>query len=54
LKFATKEIYDALRSRDIGRAIVVLGFGRDSWNSSSTIVNKAIVPKIGDKFAMIV
>ena len=53
IHFATKEISNALQEKDIERAIGAWEFGRDSWNSYFTIVNKAIVPKVGDKFSLI-
>ena len=53
LNFSTKEITNALQAKDVERAIAAWEFGRDSWNSYFTIVNKAIVPKVGDKFSMI-
>ena len=52
LNFATKEIAVALQERDISRANAAWEYGRDSWNSYYSIVNKAIVPKVGDKFAL--
>mmetsp|Transcript_258 Transcript_258/g.302 ORF Transcript_258/g.302 Transcript_258/m.302 type:complete len:170 (-) Transcript_258:118-627(-) len=53
LNFATKEIADALNKMDIERAYRAWEFGRDSWNSYFIIINKAIVPKVGDKFDLI-
>jgi len=53
LNFSTKEIAAALREKDIARAHAAWDYGRDSWNSYFTIVNKAIVPKVGDKFTQL-
>jgi hypothetical protein len=51
--FSMKEITDALKVNDLNRAIAAWEFGSDSWNSYFTIVNNAIVPKVGEKFSMI-
>lgn len=53
VSFSMKEIADAVRVNDMKRAIAAWEFGADSWNSYFTILNNAIVPKVGDKFAMI-
>lgn len=53
LNFATNEIATALRAKDITRARAAWEYGRDSWNSYFTIVNKAIVSKVGDQFTLI-
>ena len=53
LGFATQELSRALADRDIGRAKAAWQFGKDSWNSYLTIVNPAIVPKVGDKFELL-
>jgi hypothetical protein len=53
LNFATKEIASAIKSKDLERAVGAWEFGKDSWNSYFTIVNKAILPKVGDKFILI-
>lgn len=50
LGFAINELSSAIAERDIGRAKVAWQFGKDSWNSYFAIVNRAIVPKVGDKF----
>lgn len=52
--FAIRELEKAIEERDISTALSLWEFGRDSWNSYSSIVNRAIVPKVGDKFEMIV
>lgn len=51
--FSMREITDALKSGDVERAAAAWEFGADSWNSYFTIVNNAIVPKVGEKFVMI-
>lgn len=51
--FALREIADALRVNDMDRARGAWEFGADSWNSYFTIVNNAIVPKVGEKFIFI-
>lgn len=51
--FATKEIASAVDARDLNRAKAAWDFGRDSWNSYLTIVNRQITPKVGDKFELI-
>ncbi len=51
--FSLREIADALKRNDIVRAKAAWDFGADSWNSYFTIVNNAIVPKVGEKFDLI-
>lgn len=51
--FATKEVADAIQARDLDRAKAAWEFGRDSWNSYLTIVNRAITAKVGDKLELI-
>lgn len=51
--FATKEIAAAVEARDLERAKAAWDFGRDSWNSYLSIVNRQITPKVGDKFELI-
>lgn len=51
--FALREIRDALDAQDAVRARAAWEFGRDSWNSYFMVVNRAIVPKVGDKFETI-
>jgi len=51
--FSIKEITEALKSGDVERASAAWAYGADSWNSYFTIVNNAIVPKVGEKFEMI-
>mmetsp|Transcript_9174 Transcript_9174/g.13471 ORF Transcript_9174/g.13471 Transcript_9174/m.13471 type:complete len:130 (+) Transcript_9174:1-390(+) len=50
LHFATKEITNALLASDLDRAIAAWEYGKDSWNSYFTVVNRAIVPKVGGQF----
>jgi hypothetical protein len=51
--FAIQELGNAINERDVNRALALWEFGRDSWNSYSSIVNRAIVPKVGDKFEIL-
>lgn len=51
--FSTSEMADALMAKDLNRAIAAYEYGKDSFNSYFIIVNKAIVPKVGEKFEMI-
>jgi hypothetical protein len=53
VSFAVDEITRAMEGRDLQRAIDAWVFGRDSFNSYFTVVNKAIVPKVGDPFRYI-
>jgi len=52
--FAASEMRDAIDSRDINRARDAWEYGKDSWNSYYAVVNRAIVPKVGDKFEPVV
>jgi len=54
LGFATKELSRAVANQDIERATAAWQFGKDSMNSYLTIINRAIVPKVGDKFNLII
>lgn len=54
VNFALFEISSALAVRDAVRAKKAWDFGKDSWNSYFVLVNRAIVPKVGDQFEMIV
>jgi hypothetical protein len=56
--FAHGEILRALLSSqeprvDVQRAMAAWEFGRDSWNSYFQVVNRSIVPKVGDQFEAI-
>ena len=51
--FDQRELKNCLLKKDFERAYAAWEYGRDSWNSYFTIINKAIVPKVGDKFAYI-
>jgi hypothetical protein len=51
--FAHAEIVRALTANDRIRAQAAWEFGRDSWNSYFQVVNKAIVPKVGEPFPII-
>lgn len=52
--FSMREIANALKVNDVERAQAAWRFGADSWNSYFTILNNAIVPKVGEKFEMII
>ena len=52
--FATKELAQAIEQRDLDMAMGFWEFGKDSWNSYISIVNRSISPKVGDKFEVIV
>lgn len=51
--FATRELARAIEERDAATASGLWEFGKDSWNSYLSIVNRSISPKVGDKFEMI-
>lgn len=51
--FAIKELAKAIDERDATTALGLWEFGKDAWNSYNSIVNRSIVPKVGDKFEMI-
>ncbi|KAL7526774.1 hypothetical protein ACHAWF_001907 [Thalassiosira exigua] len=51
--FATRELAKAVDERDAAAALGLWEFGKDSWNSYFSIVNRSISPKVGDKFEMI-
>ena len=48
--FAAQEIEAAIETHDSMRALQAWEFGKDSWNSYFQVVNRSIVPKVGDKF----
>mmetsp|Transcript_26313 Transcript_26313/g.39856 ORF Transcript_26313/g.39856 Transcript_26313/m.39856 type:complete len:265 (+) Transcript_26313:63-857(+) len=48
--FAVKELKHAVDARNLDRAMAAWVFGKDSWNSYFTLVNKQISEKVGDKF----
>jgi hypothetical protein len=50
VRFAHREILDAVRERNIDRAIGAWEFGRDSWNSYFQSVARSIVSKVGEPF----
>ncbi|GAX12745.1 hypothetical protein FisN_15Hh224 [Fistulifera solaris] len=52
--YASQQMLAAVEKRDIVRAIQAWEFGKDSWNSYFQIVNRSIVPKVGEKFEQIV
>ncbi|KAL7535494.1 hypothetical protein ACHAXR_007951 [Thalassiosira sp. AJA248-18] len=51
--FATKELAKAIDERDTATALGLWEFGKDSWNSYLSIVNRSISPKVGEKFEML-
>lgn len=51
--FATKEISRAIQERNVNRALNAWEFGKDSWNSYLNIVNRNIVPKVGEPIPLI-
>jgi len=51
--FATKEMARAIEEKDSDRALKAYEFGKDSWNSYLNIVNRGIVPKVGDPIPLI-
>lgn len=48
--FALERIAAAAAQADAAAAGLAWDFGRDSWNSYLAVVNKAIVPKVGEPF----
>lgn len=52
--FSLKEMAKAIDERDAATALGLWEFGKDSWNSYISIINRAISPKVGDKFDAIV
>jgi hypothetical protein len=54
VRFAHRQILDALVQRDYVRARQAYDFGRDSWNSYFQVVARSIVPKVGESFVPIV
>lgn len=52
--FAVSEISLSVKDGNIERAKAAWDFGRDSLNSYFALVNRAIVPKVGEKFDIIV
>ena len=52
-KFALTEIQTAIERKDQPRALAAWDFGKDSFNSYTQVVNRQIVPKVGDPFPLI-
>lgn len=52
-KFAIGEIQDSIVKKDQERALAAWEFGRDSYNSYTQVVNRQIVPKVGDPLPLI-
>ena len=53
LNYAMSQMLIAIESRDIKQAIASWEFGRDSWNSYFVLINRSIVPKVGEPFIYI-
>ena len=51
--FALREMAKAIDERDAATALGLWEFGKDSWNSYISIINRAVSPKVGDKFDVI-
>lgn len=51
--YALREMGMAIEECDAASALGLWEFGKDSWNSYLSIVNRAISPKVGDQFDMI-
>lgn len=51
--FAAQEMAAAIAAQDSTRALQAWEFGKDSWNSYFQVVNRSIVPKVGEKFLAI-
>lgn len=51
--FAAQEMAAAIAEQDSTRALQAWEFGKDSWNSYFQVVNRSIVPKVGEKFQVI-
>ena len=51
--FALEKLGEAARGADGEAADAAYSFGRDSWNSYLVVINRAIVPKVGDRFVPI-
>lgn len=51
--FALRQLGKAIEERDVDTSLALWEFGKDSWNSYLSIVNRSISPKVGDKFQMI-
>jgi hypothetical protein len=51
--FALRQLGKALEERDVDTSLALWEFGKDSWSSYLSIVNRSISPKVGDKFQMI-
>lgn len=50
--FAADELRAAAEGADKGRAAAALELGLDSWASYFTMVNRAVVPKVGETLAL--
>jgi hypothetical protein len=51
--FAITELREAIKCQDMNRAMSAWDFGRDSFNSYLTIVNRNINDKVGDKLVLV-
>ena len=53
-KYAILQVQDAIAAKDQARALAAWDFGKDSYNSYTQVVNRQIVPKVGDPLPLIV
>lgn len=52
-KYAISQVQDAIVAKDQARALAAWDFGKDSYNSYTQVVNRQIVPKVGDPLPLI-
>ena len=52
--YALERIATAATARDSEAALAAWDFGKDSWNSYLAVINRAVVPKVGEPFELIV
>ena len=52
--YALDQLAAAAEARDGRLAAASWEFGKDSWNSYLAVINKAVVPKVGEPFELIV
>ena len=53
VSYALECLEAAAASQDLPAATAAWEFGKDSWNSYLAVINPAVVPKVGDKFALV-
>uniref|UniRef100_A0A7S2HEF0 Uncharacterized protein n=1 Tax=Helicotheca tamesis TaxID=374047 RepID=A0A7S2HEF0_9STRA len=51
--YAASQVKNAIEARDVATARDAWEYGKDSWNSYYVVVNRAIVPKVGEQFESI-